>query len=105
METGKENVNRSRRKKSLKNGAKVCLTVLILYIIEQLASVYQTRHQLASPLIPESTIWSINKQFIFKAFVAAIASVIGLILYFFEKHLLVIVLIALTLVAGQFIFI
>lgn len=101
METEKEIAGENRRKKDLRKGAKVCLIVLMLYIIGQLATVFQTRHQLVSPFIPESTVWEINKQFIFTAFVAAIVNVIGLILYFFEKYLLVIVLVALTLTMGE----
>jgi hypothetical protein len=105
MEIEEEIVNENGRKKNLKKGAKVCLVVLTLYIIGQLGTIFRTRHQLVSPLIPESIIWPINKQFIFTAFVAAIGNMIGLILYFYEKHLLVIILVALTLIAGRFIYI
>ncbi len=93
------------KKEKLKKAAQVCLIVLILYIIGQLSTVFQTRYQLVSPLIPESTIWQISKQFIFTALVASIVNVIVLILYFFEKYLLVIILVALTLIAGRFIYI
>lgn len=89
----------------LKNAAKIALTILLLNIVGQLATVYQTRSQLISPLIPESTIWEINKQFIFHAFVSAIAGVVGLLLYFFDKYLLVIILVALVLIAGRFIYV
>jgi len=77
----------------------------MLYVIGQLATVFQTRHQLVSPLIPESIIWEINKQFFFTAFVAAIVNMIALIFYFFEKYLLVIILVVLTLIASRFIYI
>ena len=89
----------------IKNWAKVSLIILLLYVVRQLTSVYQTRYQLISPLIPESTIWEINKQFVFTALVSTIAALIGLILYFFEKHLWVIILTVLTLVADRFIYI
>ena len=80
-----------KKQKSLKTGAKIALTILLINIVGQLATVYQTRYQLISPLIPESTIWEINKQFVFHAIVSAIASVVGLLLYFYDKYLLVII--------------
>jgi hypothetical protein len=90
---------------TLKNGAKVSLIILLLNIVRQLVAIYQTRHQLVSPIIPESAIWEINKQFIFHAVVSAIASAAGLLLYFFNKYLLVIILVVLIIIADQFIYI
>lgn len=95
----------SKKNNRLKTGAKIALTILLLNVVGQLAKVYQTRYQLISPLIPESTIWDINKQFIFHAIVSAIASVAGLLLYFFDKYLLVIILVALVLIADRFIYV
>ena len=94
-----------KKQKSLKTGAKIALTILLLNVVGQLATVYQTRSQLISPLIPESTIWEINKQFVFHAFVSAIASVVGLLLYFFNKYLLVIILVTLVLIADRSIYV
>ena len=81
------------------------LILLLLNIVGQLVMVFQTRYQLVSPFIPESAIWSICKQFVFNALIASIVGVIGLILDFFEKHLLVIILVVLTLIAVRFIYI
>jgi type IV secretory pathway TrbL component len=94
-----------KKQKRLKTGAKIALTILLLNIVGQLATIYQTRYQLISPLIPESTIWEINKQFVFHAIVSAIASVVGLLLYFFDKYLLVIILVALVLITDRFIYV
>lgn len=105
MEAEQQIIKASKRKDNFKKGAKISLTVLLLYVVGQLATVYQTRSQVVSPIIPESVIWEINKQFIFTAFVSAIISVVGLILYFFDKYLLVIVLVVLTLIANRFIYI
>lgn len=105
MEAEQQILKASKRKDNFKKGAKISLTVLLLYVVGQLATVYQTRSQVVSPIIPESVIWEINKQFIFTAFVSAIISVVGLILYFFDKYLLVIVLVVLTLIANRFIYI
>jgi hypothetical protein len=90
------------KQKRLKLGAKIALTILLLNVVVQLATVYQTRYQIISPLIPESTIWEINKQFVFHVIVSAITSVVGLLLYFFDKYLLVIILVALVLIADRF---
>ncbi len=105
METEPQIIKASKRKEYLKNGAKVSLTILLLYIVRQLVSIYQTRYQLLSPLIPENTIWEINKQFVFTALVSSVVSIAGLILYFFDKYLLVIILVVLTLIANRFIYI
>jgi len=105
METEQQRIKASKRKDNVKKGAKISLTVLLLYVVGQLAAVFQTKTQLVSPIIPESVIWEINKQFIFTAFVSAIISVVGLILYFFDKYLLVIVIVVLTLIANRFIYI
>ena len=95
----------SKKPRNVKTGAKILIIVLLLTVVGQFVSIYQTRHQLTSPLIPESTIWAINKQFILKAFVSTMSSIVGLIFYFFEKYLLVIILIGLTLVVNRFIYI
>lgn len=105
METEGQIIKTHERKFSLKTGAKIALTILLLNIVGQLAAVYQTRNQLVSPLIPESTIWDMTRQFIFHALVSAIASSAGLLLYFFEKYLLVIILVGLILIADRFIYI
>lgn len=93
-----------KQRNNLKTGAKIALIVLLLNVVGQLAAVYQTRYQLVSPLIPESTIWEISKQFIFHAIVSASASVVALVLYFFDKYLFVIILVGLILIADRFIY-
>lgn len=90
---------------NLKMVAKISLIVLSVFTVGQLAGVYQTRYQLVSPLIPEKTIWAINKQFVFAALVASSAGVIALLLYFFEKYLFVIILIGLTLMASEIVYV
>lgn len=105
MEKEQQIIKTHTRNDNLKKGAKVALVILLFNVVGQLATVYQTRYQLVSPLIPESTIWEINKQFIFHAIVSATASIFGLILYFFDKYLLVIILVSLVLLAGRFIYV
>ena len=105
MDTVQKLTQTSRKKKNLKVAAKISLVVLLLSVVGQLISVYQTRYQLVSPLIPESTIWEITKQFIFIALLPAVCSIVGLILYFYEKYLWLIILVGLTLISGRFIYI
>lgn len=105
METEPKIIKANKRIENLKKGAKVSLTVLLLYIVGQLVSIFQTRYQLVSPLIPESTIWEINKQFVFNALISSVVSIVGLILYFFDKYLLVIILVVLTLIINRFIYV
>jgi len=104
MEAGQQIIRTSRRAHNLKKGAKVALIVLLLFVIVQLGEVFQTRYQLVSPLIPQALSWEISKQFIFTALVATVANIVGLILYFFEKYLLVIILVALTLTVSRYIY-
>ena|SRR5215207_3592734 len=105
MEEQEQPLRTNKLRENLKTGAKVALIVLLLNIVGQLAAIYQTRYQLVSPLIPETTIWEINKQFIFHAIVSACASVVGLLLYFFDRYLLVIILAGLILIADRFIYV
>jgi hypothetical protein len=86
------------KKKNLKTGSKISLIVLLLSIVRQFLSIYQTKHQLTSPLIPESAVLTIIKPFIFCAFITTVISVAGLILYFYERYLFVIILAGLTIV-------
>jgi hypothetical protein len=105
METEQQITKEHKTKNYLKIGAKVALVILLFNVVGQLVAVYQTRYQLVSPLIPESTIWEINKQFIFHAIVSASVSMVGLLLYFFDKYLLVIILVAIVLIANRFIYV
>ena len=52
-----------------------------------------------------STIWEINKQFVFIAFIFTITSLLSLILYFYEKYLWIIIVTALILLASRYIYI
>ena len=87
----------------MENGAKIALILITLNVVGQLTTVYQTGHQLVSPVIPESTIWEINKQFVFRAIISALVSVIGLLLYFFNKYILVVAVVILAIVGSRFV--
>lgn len=91
-------------KDNLKIGAKISIIVLLLSIIGQFVSFYQTKYQITSPLIPESIIMDIGGQFIFKALTSTVITIGALILYFYQKYLLIIILVVLTLIAMRFIY-
>lgn len=61
------------------------------------------RYQLVSPFIPTSIIWEINKQYAFIALLASVASLAGMVLYFFERYLMVIIVAVLILIISRFI--
>lgn len=103
METKKELAEPVKRNQNLKIAATILLIFLLISVVRPLIAVFQTRFQLLSPLIPEKTIWEINKQFIFIAIVSAVVSIVGLILYFYEKYLWIIILVLLTLLSEQYI--
>lgn len=101
METNEKVIGLNAGNYNLKKGAKLALIILLLNVVFQLAAVYQTRYQLASPLIPDNMIWQVNKEFIFHAMVSAIASIIVLLFYFFDKYLFVIILVTMVLIADR----
>ena len=105
MEGQEKIIRMYNQKNNIRTGAKIALIVLLLNVIKHLVAIYQTRYQLITPLIHESTIWEINKQFVYHATVSACASVGGLFLYFFNKYLLVIILVGLMLIADRFIYV
>ena len=105
METGEELPQPIRKKRDLEIGARVSLVVLLFSIVGQLISVFQTRYALVSPLIPESTIWNICKQFIFSACISTVSGIVCLIFYFYKKYLWIIILVVLTLVSERYIYI
>jgi hypothetical protein len=104
MNIKKELIQTIKAKRNLKIAAKISLVVLLLSVVEQFISIYQTNYQLVSPLIPQSLIWEISKQFIFKAFILTISCIIGLLFYFYDKYLWVTFLVVLTLIASRFIY-
>jgi hypothetical protein len=92
------------KQNQLKKGAKVSLIILLFSIVGQFISIYQTSYQLVSPLIPQNTIWEISKQFVFTAFILTLSCIVGLIFYFYDKFLWVIILVVLTLIASRFLY-
>lgn len=91
--------------KKIKNGAKIVLILMLLIVIGELGTTYQAQNQLVSPLIPESLVWDVNKQFVFQAMFFAFVSLVGLLLYFFEKYLYVIFMFIIGLVVSRFIYV
>ncbi len=105
MDTERELTKPGKPKNNLQVAAKISLAVLLFSVAGHLVAVFQTRYQLVSPLIPESTIWEITKQFIFFALVYSVSSIVGLVFYFYKKYLWVIILAVLTIIIGRFIYV
>ncbi len=83
----------------------ISLVILLLSIVKQIDSICRTKYVLNSPLVSQNIVEEINKQFIFHAFISAIASIIGFILFSYKKYLWVIILVVLTLVSERYIYI
>ena len=87
--------------------AKVSLIVCLALVILQLLSIYQTRRQLVSPLIPRSTGDEIlsdsmslfGMDYILTPVLFSIATFIGLLFYFYKKYLVVVLIGIIFLIA------
>jgi Trm5-related predicted tRNA methylase len=88
----------------LKASAVVCLGLLLLFIISQLLSIYQTRRELVSPLIPKLIIDEVNQQYLFHAVVSSVMLVIAVALYLLRRYWWAILLVAITLVGNRYLY-
>ncbi|HMH24519.1 MAG TPA: hypothetical protein VK563_22215 [Puia sp.] len=88
-------------KAAIKIGAQISLIVVLLLTCSQFIPIYRAKYQLTSPLIPAGVVQKVIEPAIFEACITSIVSLVGLILYFFEKHLLVIILAGLTIIGLQ----
>src|ERR1700743_1617900 len=80
----------------------VCLCMLGLYIFIQFLSSYQTRRELASPLIPDSVVRQISQQYLLHAVVSSIMLLIGVGIYLLKRYWWAILLVAITLAGNQY---
>lgn len=88
--------------RNIKIGANVSLIAILLLLLKQLIVIYQNLHQLASPLVPESTVLLIIKPIVFIGIGLAFTSIVATIRFFYEKYLLVIILAFLTIIWQQY---
>ena len=88
----------------LKASAIVCLSLLLLFIISQLLSIYQTRRELVSPLIPRLVIDKLNQQYLFHAVVSSVMLLIAVGVYLLRRYWWAILLVAITLVGNRYIY-
>lgn len=84
--------------------SKVALVVLNFFLLLQFVNMYQTAYQLVTPLIPKSIIWEINRQYAFVAFVLTGVNIISLLLFFWKKHIAVVIVVAIALIASRYIY-
>jgi hypothetical protein len=88
--------------RKLKTCAIVCLGLLMLFIISQLVSIYQTHRELISPFIPDAVVRQINQQYVLHAVVSSIMLLISVGIYLLKRYWWAILLVAFTLVGNQF---
>ncbi len=88
----------------LKASAIVCLGLLLLFIISQLLSMYQTKQELVSLFVPKSTIDKVNEHYLFNAVVSSVMLVIAVGLYLLKRYWWAILLVAITLVGNRFLY-
>ena len=88
----------------LKASAIVCLGLLLLFIISQLLSIYQTKRELVSPLISRSIIDKVNQQYLLHAIVSSVMLVIAVGVYLLKRYWWAILLVAITLVGNRYLY-
>jgi hypothetical protein len=84
--------------------SKVALVVLNFFLLMQFVSMYQTEYQLVTPLVPKNVLWEINRQYAFVAFVLTGVNIVSLLLFFWKKHMAVVIVIAIALAASRYIY-
>ncbi len=78
------------------------LITLDLYLIAQgYASFFLTRHQLATPLIPQSMLYDISTIEMKQGLATTIVLAAGLWLYFFKKRIAAIIILGLAAASGE----
>jgi hypothetical protein len=93
---------KAKATRKLKICAIICLGFLMLLIIAQLLSIYQTRRALVSSLIPDAAVRQLNQQYILHAVVTSIMLLFAIGIYLLKRYWWAILLVAFTLVGNQF---
>ena len=81
--------------------AKIALVIAILNISRLIAAFFQTEQQLASPIIPASTIIEIVRPFLMRALICCFILAAAQIFYFYSKYIVVIILCAGSIVISE----
>jgi hypothetical protein len=82
--------------------ARICLIALSVCIGADLLSIWQTYYQLVSPLIPRSIIDSIVGPIVSITILSSICFVAGWVLFYFRRHVWVIVICGLAIIWQAF---
>lgn len=93
-----------KARRRLKISALVCLGLLLLSVISEFLSAYQTRQELASPLIPATLRQEISQQYLFHAVVNFIMLLIAVGIFLLKRYWWAILLVAITLVGNRYLF-
>ena len=88
----------------LKASALICLGLLLLFIVSQFLSMYQTRRELVSPFIPKVIIDQVNQQYLFHAVVSSVMLAIAVAVYLLRRYWWAILLVAITLVGDRYLY-
>jgi hypothetical protein len=94
-------MDKDLKDRNLKAGAKISLIVLLISIVLQLLSFFQTTYVLTSPIISEKVILDIVEPFILNALISTIICIIALIFFYYSKYLFTILVCGLGLIWQQ----
>lgn len=78
------------------------MVILLLSVAAENYAYFQTKRQLVSPLIPQSTILSISEPFIFFSLCSSLLSIVALVFYFYSKYRITIGICLAALLFQQF---
>ncbi len=89
------------KEKGIEWACRILLTLHIYYIAGGYIAYFQTRQQLLSPLIPESTVFQITHSYHSASLICLGSFLISIWLYFFNRKIIVIIISALTILLYQ----
>jgi hypothetical protein len=89
---------------SKKQWTKILIGLAIFDIAGQVASYFQTKDQLLSPLIPESTITHIAQPYLINAIFSAFCVIIAFILYYNTRYIASMIICGITLIIPSYLF-
>ena len=89
------------QKPNFKIGAQIVLISLLLFIVLNIITIFQVKHQLISDFIPQTLVWDITKINVIIAVTLGAILLISLLLYFYKKYKLIIILGVATLILQE----
>lgn len=93
---------KGRATRRLKICAIVCLCLLAVFTIGEFLDSHQVRRDLVSPLIPDSLVSQMSRQYLVHAVVSFIMLLIAMGIYLLKRYWWAILLVAFTLVGNRY---